>query len=367
MSEERVAQTQLECLLRKIDAAETADRLRPIFLSGVSLLAPQAEGYLDEPERALMWNARLNRLHDAVIRRAVRLAEAALAAEGLTPPGGYDVLLFGSGGRGEQSVYSDQDNGIVYETPAPGREEEFRSFFLKLGSAIQESLDRAGYPPCPGKVVCGEPAWCRSLAEWEAQVDAWIEDPTWDHVRHLLIIADARAVAGSGRLAAALAERLRRAAGESPQLCAAMLRNTLHRQPVVGPLGNLLRVSYGPHAGGIEIKYGLYVPMVNAVRLLAVMHGVEASGTAERIAQLRLRGALAGRLADDALRDFANVLYFRSITASEGDAPQSSGIIAAPLLTRPVRERIRSAIATAKRLHEAGRAAVQQRGGKIGG
>jgi len=361
MTEER-----LESLLREIEAAETADRLRPIFLSGVSFLAPEAESHAGETEWLLEWNARLNRLHDAVIRRAIALTEAALAAEGLTPPCRYDFLLFGSGGRGEQSVYSDQDNGIVYDTPEPGREEEARVYFYRFGKAVQETLGQAGYPPCPGKVVCGEPAWCRSLAEWEGQMDAWMEDPTWDHVRHLLIVADMRAICGDGRLAGALTERLRRAVGASPALSAAMLRNTLHRQPVIGPLGNLLRVPYGPHAGGIEIKYGLYVPMVNAVRLLALMHGVAVTGTAKRIAVLR-GGTVSERLADEALRGFANVLYLRSITPPDGDPPESSGIVEARRLTKPVRERIRAAIATAKRLHEAARSAVLQRGGKIGG
>jgi CBS domain-containing protein len=351
-------------LLQEVEAAETADRLRPLLLSGAGRLAPEPDAGTAEQ---LAQNARLNRLHDAVIRRAVRLAEAELAARGETAPCPYDFVLFGSGGRGEQSARSDQDNGIVYAAPPAGRAEAARLYFLRLGAAVRLALERAGYPPCPGKVVCDEPAWCRSAAEWAAQLDAWCADLTWDHVRHLLIVADIRAVYGDGRLAAAVAERLRDAARQSPELCAAMLRNTLHRQPVVGPLGNLLRVRYGPHAGGVEIKYGLYVPMVNAVRLLAVMRGVGASNTAERIA--RLRGdALPDALAERALRDFAYLLHLRAVTADDGgDPPQSSGIVEARLLTRPVRERIKSALATARRLHDAARTAVHRAGGRTGG
>lgn len=350
-------------LLTEIEAAETADRLRPLLSSGVRRLAPEADA---GTAAQLAQSARLNRLHDAVIRRAVRLAEAELAAQGATAPCPYDFVLFGSGGRGEQSVRSDQDNGIVYAVPPAGQADAARLYFLRLGEAVRFALERAGYPPCPGKVVCSEPAWCRSVAEWAAQLDVWCADPTWDHVRHLLIVADMRAVCGDGRLAAAVAERLRGAARQSRGLCAAMLRNTLHRQAAVGPLGNLLRVRYGPHAGGVEIKYGVYVPMVNAVRLLAVMGGVDATNTAERI--VRLRGdALPDGLAERALRDFAYLLHLRAATADDGgDPPQSSGVVEARLLTGPVRQRIKSAIATSRRLHDAARAAVHRAGGRTG-
>jgi CBS domain-containing protein len=345
-------------LLTEIEAAETADRLRSLLSSGVRRLAPEADA---GTAAQLAQSERLNRLHDAVIRRAVRLAEAELAAEGATAPCPYDFVLFGSGGRGEQSVLSDQDNGIVYAVPHPCQADAARRYFLRLGEAVRSALVRAGYPPCPGKVVCSEPAWCRSVAEWAAQLDIWCADPTWDHVRHLLIVADMRAVCGNGQLAAAVKERLRAAVRQSRELCAAMLRNTRHRQPAVGPLGNLLRVRYGPHTGGVEIKYGVYVPMVNAVRLLAVTNGVTATNTAERIACLHRRDALPDELAERALRDFAHLLHLRAATADDGgDPPQSSGVVEARLLTRPVRRRLKSIIATARQLHGAARTAVRR-------
>ncbi|MCH1927854.1 DUF294 nucleotidyltransferase-like domain-containing protein, partial [Shewanella sp. C31] len=50
-------------------------------------------------------------LNDALIRRLVKEAEAALGP----PPMAYAFMVFGSEGRREQALLTDQDNALVLE------------------------------------------------------------------------------------------------------------------------------------------------------------------------------------------------------------------------------------------------------------
>ena len=105
-------------LAREIDTAEsldaliaTAPRLQRVvgWLAGVSVGALEIGRIIAE-------------LNDRLVRRTLALVEAALEREGVgRPPVAYAWLAVGSEGRREQTLRTDQDNGLVYADPAPDR------------------------------------------------------------------------------------------------------------------------------------------------------------------------------------------------------------------------------------------------------
>ena len=58
----------------------------------------------------------------------------------------------GSEGRGEQTVRTDQDNGLLLADPVP--QDELQAF----REAFSGALARFGFPPCPGHVMVDESA-----------------------------------------------------------------------------------------------------------------------------------------------------------------------------------------------------------------
>src|SRR5690606_27425735 len=137
------------------------------------------------------------------IRRAVVLSETQMARLGHGPPPvPYAYLLFGSGGRREQTLTSDQDSGMLYDDPGPDRDEaEVHAYFLTFSARIVETLQAIGYPPCEGSVISSNADWCASLRGWQAKLDTWFAEASWEQVRYLLIMADCRAVYGDSQLA----------------------------------------------------------------------------------------------------------------------------------------------------------------------
>ena len=116
----------------------------------------------------IQWNLQLNEIHDWLIQRCITLSEIILDNQGFgLPPVPYVFVLFGSGGRREQTLWSDQDNGLIYELAEFEDEEQVSNYFKVLSDCIVEGLKVIGYPPCEGEVICSNDSWRKSLNEWK--------------------------------------------------------------------------------------------------------------------------------------------------------------------------------------------------------
>src|SRR6266496_379917 len=90
-------------------------------------------------------------------------------------------LGMGSEGRYEQTIATDQDNGLIFAPNDPAAAPDaVRERLLPFARAINEALDRCGCPLCKGGVMAMNPRWCASLAEWKESFANWIDrgDPT---------------------------------------------------------------------------------------------------------------------------------------------------------------------------------------------
>ncbi|WP_308634674.1 DUF294 nucleotidyltransferase-like domain-containing protein [Paenibacillus silvisoli] len=234
------------------------------------------------------FNTDLNEVHDAFIRRAISLSEAQMARLGHgSPPVPYAYLLFGSGGRQEQTLSSDQDSGMIFGDPDGESElERVKSYFHTFGQVVVQTLEQFGYPPCEGEVISSNPIWCQTLSEWKAKLDSWFEEPGWEVVRYLLIVADSRLIYGDAALLQALKDHFYRDVLDNRVIARHMLNNTMRHKVLIGVFGQLLKEQYGEDAGSLDLKYGAYIPMVNAVRLLSIQAGVRETSTLARIGKL---------------------------------------------------------------------------------
>ncbi|MGZ9236120.1 MAG: DUF294 nucleotidyltransferase-like domain-containing protein, partial [Anaerolineales bacterium] len=99
---------------------------------------------------------------DAATERLIQLAVDDLGI----PPAPFALIAMGSQGRQEQTLVTDQDNGIIFVPPEDTDPKEAGEYFLRLGQQVCDGLNQAGYPFCRGGVMASNPRWCRSLADW---------------------------------------------------------------------------------------------------------------------------------------------------------------------------------------------------------
>ena len=311
--------------------------------------------------------ALINDMHDRIIRRAVALAEQRAAAEGGgAPPAAYELLLFGSGGRREQTLWSDQDNGLVfhYAADADQDRQDMTGYFRRLSECVVEGLQAAGYPPCDGKVICTNRQWRKNEEEFRQMVRRWMAEPSWENIRYLLIAADCRAVTGTGAMCGQIRFEIDDYIARNPEVLPYLLKNTLRHKVIVGLFGQLLKEQYGEEAGGVDIKYGAYIPMVNAIRLLSLEERIPHTNTLERIRALEANGTITSRTAENWRDAFATILKFRNMLSfkEENGMFYNKNILRLDHLPREHIQELKECLKIGKELQRA----VRQRVGRAG-
>jgi CBS domain-containing protein len=209
---------------------------------------------------------------------AVRLVELVAARRGLNLARAC-WLAFGSEGRGEQTVATDQDNGLVFESSEP---ESDRPAWLAFGREVNEALDRAGYPLCKGGVMAGNPACCLSVDEWAGRIGGWIEHGAPEDLLAASIYFDLRPIAGQLELAAPLLKLIAQAPARVPRFIKQMADNSLRHGPPLNWRGGLDPTEDGEHAW-IDLKLQGTAIFVDVARLYALAHGLAVRSTRERL------------------------------------------------------------------------------------
>jgi CBS domain-containing protein len=188
-------------------------------------------------------------------------------------------LAFGSEGRSEQTVATDQDNGLVFDSAHPEAE---RPAWLAFGREVNEALDRAGYPLCKGGVMAGNAACCLTPAEWAERIGSWIEHGAPQDLLSASIYFDLRPIAGHLALAAPLERLIAQAPARVPRFLKQMAENSLRLGLPLNWRGGLDPTEEEGHAW-IDLKLQGTAVFVDAARLYALAHGLAARGTRARL------------------------------------------------------------------------------------
>ena len=267
---------------RDIEAASGLTQFRQAARDIRSL----TEGLLGQGVGAGQLTSIICTLNDTLTRRIVRCEAAAAEAPGNT----WCWLAFGSEGRLEQTLATDQDNGIVFADAQDSA--AFRVRLLACASRINETLDACGFPLCEGGIMARNPDLCQPLAAWQQRFSGWIEHPHEEALLKASIFFDFRAIAGNETFADALRETLVRKASVGRPFLYHMARNALEITP---PLG-LVREFALDHEGVIDLKKSGSRIITDAARVFALAHGVAATNTVQR---LRLAGPVMNAPTDE--------------------------------------------------------------------
>ncbi|MBI5719883.1 MAG: CBS domain-containing protein [Burkholderiales bacterium] len=234
----------------------------------------------------------LSHLNDLLTERIVTLATR---AHGLDPARAAWVA-FGSEGRSEQTIATDQDNGLVL---ADEVDDDERAAWLRMAQEVNQTLDACGYPLCKGNVMAGNPACCLRRRDWLARFEQWMEQGAPEDLLNASIYFDLRALAGNTALVAPLRERITQRARELPRFRKQLADNALQMKPALNWRGALDATVEGD-AAWIDLKMGGTAVFVDAARLFALAGGVAVTGTRERLLQSAAARSQRGSEVDEA-------------------------------------------------------------------
>ena len=227
-------------------------------------------------------------LNDHTVCRVIELVLAERGDPGVP----FTWLCFGSEGRREQTLHTDQDNGILFEAKDAAQAAEIRQRLLPIAQQINHHLAACGFTLCKGNIMAGNPELCLSRAEWARRFSAFIREATPQNLLASSIYFDLRAVWGDEQGYQHLRRTILTQVADNRLFQRMMADNALRHRPPVGRFREFVLERKGGDKATLDLKVQGLGPFVDGARLLALAHGVEAINTLERLRQLTTLGVI---------------------------------------------------------------------------
>ncbi len=228
-------------------------------------------------------------LNDHTVCRVIELALAERGDPGVP----FSWLCFGSEGRQEQTLHTDQDNGILFEAADSIEADAIRARLLPLAQYINQCLAQCGFTLCKGNVMAGNPELCLSRIEWARRFASFVREASPENLLSSSIYFDLRVVWGDEQGCEQLRQGLLEQVADNRIFQRMMADNALRQRPPVGRLREFVLTRQGnDKAATLDLKVQGLTPFVDGARLLALANGIGACNTLERLRQLVAKGVI---------------------------------------------------------------------------
>jgi CBS domain-containing protein len=290
-------------LIKTIKSAKSVEQLENIHSKmALMLLDPIRNGANPEYITRLITS-----FSDAILDKVIEFSIAKLGS----PPCKFAFMIMGSEGRGEQTLISDQDNGIVFEDLENEKDRaDAAEYFGKLADLVCDQLDAAGFKFCTGECMAKNPRWCQPLLNWKKYFHNWIYQGSNEDLLHASIFFDFRGVWGDLELT----DRLKSFLFDAVQKRAGFLRhlteNALYFKPPIGLFGKLMVESEGEHKDSFNIKSAMQ-PIVDLARVYSLKHGIAQTNTLTRLFRLYTKNIFTNKQYIDLVQTYNYVMHLR--------------------------------------------------------
>jgi CBS domain-containing protein len=222
--------------------------------------------------------AAISALNDQATVRAVQMVAAQM---------GVDLdrccwLAFGSQARSEQTLVTDQDNGLIFAPRGADSAQAERPAWLAFGQRVNEALAACGYPLCDGRVMAGQPLCCLSPGEWVRRFEHWMTHGSGNDLVAARIYFDVRPLAGNPALAQPLLDLLCSEAVAVPRFIKQLADLVLCKPAPLSWLGKVVTTSHLGQAA-FDLKMHGSALFVDAARLWALALRLRELGTERRL------------------------------------------------------------------------------------
>ena len=228
-------------------------------------------------------------LNDHTVCRVIELSIADKGDPGVP----FSWLCFGSEGRREQTLHTDQDNGILFDARDAAHADAIRARLLPLAQYINQCLAQCGFTLCKGNVMAGNPDLCLSRNEWARRFAGFVREASPENLLGSSIYFDLRVVWGDEQGCEQLRQGLLQQVADNRIFQRMLADNALRQRPPVGRLREFVLTRQGnDKAATLDLKVQGLTPFVDGARLLALANGIGACNTLERLRQLVAKGVI---------------------------------------------------------------------------
>ncbi|RMF17927.1 MAG: CBS domain-containing protein [Gammaproteobacteria bacterium] len=227
-------------------------------------------------------------LNDYTTRQTIRLM---LQAHG-DPGFPFTWLSFGSAARRAQTLYTDQDNGILFEAENEQDARDKQQVLLPLARHINEALDRCGFTLCKGNIMASNPDLCLSRQQWASWFMRFIDQATPQNLLNSSIFLDFRPIWGEEPPANDMFAEVRAHISQHTIFQKLLAANSLNTRPPLTVFRTFALQKRKDAPPGIDLKVQCLTPFTDGARVLALSENIDAVSTLHRFRKLAAKGAM---------------------------------------------------------------------------
>lgn len=250
-----------------ISMATTTSELREIFLMMQGNAVSMAQFRVDP----LTITSYISSVSDMICEKVI---EICISESGL-PPCRFAFIQTGSAGRMEQTLLTDQDNGIIFEDCEGELLSQAEGYFIRAGQRINEMLNIIGINLCKGGNMAGNPLWCQPLRVWKSKFSEWIRIPEPANLLEISIFFDFRHCYGD----LTLTDNLREFITNDLTTNDIFFHHMAAAWKVFKPSDDIFTKD------SVDIKK-IMMPLTGLVRLYSLKHAIKANSTSCRLTEM---------------------------------------------------------------------------------
>ncbi|SHO57910.1 DUF294 nucleotidyltransferase-like domain-containing protein [Vibrio quintilis] len=286
--------------------------------------------------------------YDAAICRFIELTITDIGE----PPVPFSFISFGSNARHDMTLFSDQDNAIVFATPEDAELKSIRRYFLHLAEKVCAMLNQAGYSYCEGLIMASNHQWCLSRKEWEANFGRWIQQASPESILELNVFFDIRSTYGEARLVDGIQAHIQQLLRQHPEFLPVYAQNCLSYEVPLNAADEIKTERYEGKAS-LNLKDCLR-PMEIFCRLYALKHDIRESNTMARLKQLHAEEELDAKTFREMVYIFDHIWHLRFMNQiiEYTDLRKVNDVLAINDLTRLEQENLKNVLSRIGVFHE---------------
>ncbi|WP_086933469.1 DUF294 nucleotidyltransferase-like domain-containing protein [Agarilytica rhodophyticola] len=216
---------------------------------------------------------------DNLTRRLIALAIDTFGS----PPMRFNFLVFGSQARKDQSLGSDQDNGLMLEREPLHNEVKY---FNDLARFICDALDKCGIPLCPGNIMATNPQCCLTQTQWQQKFIQWMDSASPKSLLKASIFFDVRNIHGPSHSVDSLTELIQVYAKKNSIFLATLTRNSTQLRPPLGFFRDFVLEHTGEHKNTLDLKHQALSLINDLARIYSFSTSSYQSNTCKRLQQV---------------------------------------------------------------------------------
>lgn len=221
------------------------------------------------------------------------------------------LIVMGSEGREEQTIKTDQDNGIIIKD---GEDiEEFVEPMNRLNAYLLE----LGFPKCLGEIMVSNPQWRGNVSAYKTRIDEWVWSMNEESVKNISIVMDAKSAAGNSLLLDEVKNYLHNSFESRVDILAHIAKATLNFETPLSFFSGF--VTSKKNHNRLDLKKGGLFAIIHGVRTLALEFSIHETNTIERIKKLNDRGIVDKNFATELIESFDSLSSVRLKSMLEAD------------------------------------------------